>query len=78
MAKFRGHCGECGFKTEWTTEATTEQDLLDHYTRRHPHLEPGGASQIAPGNPDGLGCLGWIAIVIVAFFVLAMCSRNGG
>ncbi|MFI9783121.1 hypothetical protein ACIHEI_06350 [Kitasatospora sp. NPDC051984] len=78
MAKFCGHCGECGFKTGWTTEATAAQQLLDHYARRHPRVEPGGVTQIKPGNPEGLGCFAWVVILIVAFLALAMCARNGG
>ncbi|MFF2752048.1 hypothetical protein ACFVVA_41750 [Kitasatospora sp. NPDC058048] len=78
MAKFRGHCGECGFKTGWTTEATAGQSMLDHYAHKHPNVEPGGAAQIAPGDPEGVGCLGWVAIVIIGLILLAMCSRNGG
>ncbi len=91
MAQFQRACGECGFATGWTTESSSEHQLLAHYHQRHPNIDPGGAVQIRDGSPlkggesPGIGaggCCAVAAILLVLFFLFIIVSlvneQHGG
>ncbi|GJF35152.1 hypothetical protein KNE206_78520 [Kitasatospora sp. NE20-6] len=73
---YRYRCGECGFKTSWGTESQGEQEQITHYTHRHPGLRPGGTVEANTKNPEGgIGCLGFLAVLLLLFVLAAACSR---
>jgi hypothetical protein len=40
--RFRNHCGECSYVSQWMTESSAEQDAIRHYATNHPQIRPGG------------------------------------
>lgn len=84
MALFENVCGECGYRTGQQRQSEAERLVIEHYRTQHPGLWPGGGQWIidAPepplkqGRGGGMGCGAWFGILIVAFFLLAMCSRG--
>lgn len=72
---YRYWCGECGAKTPWLSESQAEQQHIDHYARRHPEIDPGGHVEVNRKNPNGLGCLQAVGIVILLLILAASCRR---
>ncbi|MEV5259325.1 MULTISPECIES: hypothetical protein [Streptomyces] len=73
---YRYWCGECTAKTSWLDESRAEQQQIDHYTRKHPGIPPGGHVEVHRGNPQGgLGCLPFLGITIVLLVIAASCRR---
>ncbi|WP_335937548.1 hypothetical protein [Streptomyces sp. PTD5-9] len=73
---YRFWCGECGFKTPWVSESEGEQRQVDHYTRNHPGIPPGGHVEANRKNPEsGGGCFAVIGIIVLVLMIAASCGR---
>ncbi|MBB6171255.1 hypothetical protein HNR23_001315 [Nocardiopsis mwathae] len=71
---YRYRCGECGFKTGWTTESEAEDRAIAHYADHHPELIPGGSVEINTKNPNSLGCLPHLGILILLLIIASSCE----
>ncbi|GCE01002.1 hypothetical protein [Embleya hyalina] len=72
---YRYWCGECGFKTPWLTESEGRERQIEHYTRRHPGIPPGGQVESSAKSPDGMSCAQVVGIFLLLLFLLAVFSR---
>ncbi|RLK54343.1 hypothetical protein [Actinokineospora cianjurensis] len=79
MSQFQYACGECGFRTPWSTESQGAEWQEAHYSQRHPGIPPGGIvrtrEQGRSGSGGGGGCLG---LVVVLFLLLLAASTCRG
>ncbi|WP_169732381.1 hypothetical protein [Haloglycomyces albus] len=39
---YRNSCGECRYRTTWSTQSQAERDIVEHYRNSHPDIDPGG------------------------------------
>ncbi|MEU2872397.1 hypothetical protein ABZ769_24815 [Streptomyces olivoreticuli] len=70
---YRFWCGECGYKTHWTSESEGAAQQLAHYIKRHPTIEPGGHVQVNHKNPaGGAGCVGAAMLLLFLFLLLVL------
>jgi hypothetical protein len=75
---YRYWCGECGFKTPWLSEAQGEQQQIEHYTKRHPGIPPGGHVEVNRRNPNGDGgCLRMTTMVVLLLLIAASAIAGG-
>lgn len=62
---YRYRCGECGFRTSWTTRSEAEDRAVAHCTDRHPGLLPGSGFEVNTRNPRAVGCLLMLAVLFL-------------
>ncbi|WP_354644327.1 hypothetical protein [Kitasatospora camelliae] len=73
---YRYRCGECGFKTGWLSESQGEQQQMEHYSKRHPGLLPGGLVETNHKDPSGgFGCAEVVGVLVVLLLLAASCRR---
>ncbi|AUG79443.1 hypothetical protein CFP65_4717 [Kitasatospora sp. MMS16-BH015] len=73
---YRYWCGECGFKTAWSTESQGERQQIEHYRKQHPGLVPGGQVEVNHRSPSGApGCLQLLGLLVLLLVLAAACHR---
>lgn len=72
---YRYWCGECGFKTDWTSESQIEHQQMKHYASRHPRIPPGGLVETNRKNPNGISCARVAALLVLLLIVAVSCRH---
>ncbi|MEE1782232.1 hypothetical protein PUR71_04720 [Streptomyces sp. SP17BM10] len=73
---YRYWCGECGYRTPWLAEPRAEEQQIDHYTRRHPGVPPGGTVEVNRKSPQGSsGCAALLGVLVLLLVLAASCRR---
>ncbi|MEU9759551.1 hypothetical protein [Streptomyces sp. NPDC047985] len=73
---YRFWCGECGFKTSWLSESEGARRQMDHYTKQHPGIPPGGHVEANRKNPEsGNGCLQLVGVILLLVLIAVACGR---
>ncbi|GAA3057167.1 hypothetical protein [Actinokineospora globicatena] len=75
MSQFQYVCGECGFRTSWTTESQGAQWQESHYAHRHPGIPPGGTVRVRERGRSGGGggCLGLVGVLFLVLLAASTC-----
>ncbi|GLZ78140.1 hypothetical protein Afil01_29470 [Actinorhabdospora filicis] len=73
MASFRNRCGECSYATDWGAESASTDAMLEHYSRAHPDVFPGGVVEFRTGRArrEGPGFLTIVGVVVLICLFLA-------
>jgi hypothetical protein len=69
--RYRYWCGECRYRTPWSTEWQGAGRQLRHYALHHPDVEPGGRVEVRRTAHSGAGC---VALVGALFLILLFAS----
>ncbi|SFS66249.1 hypothetical protein [Saccharopolyspora flava] len=74
-ARYRYRCGECPFRTPWTSASQAAERRTRHCARHHPDLPPSGRVERRRPPFEGLPTLVLVATLLLLLPVLVLCAH---
>lgn len=71
--RYRYRCGDCPYRTPWSTESQSAQRQRTHRFRHHAG-EPGGRVEFRERGREGAGCILLMAVLFLLLPALSMCQ----